>query len=180
MPETTHRSAVAILPPTACWPPIEAIRAVHDRRFRRWMPHINLIYPFAPEHLLPGLAGRLAATAAAIAPFPVRLERFGLFRHRQGRCTLWLAPEPATALVRLQAALAQAAPGYGERRPGTFRPHLSVGQAPAGRAETLLAALQADWQPLAFTVTEISIICRGEPPEDRFRVSRLIRLGGPA
>lgn len=180
MPERTHRSAVAILPPEACWPPIEAIRAVHDRRFRRWMPHINLIYPFAPEPLPPGLAGRLAAAAAAMAPFPVRLERLGLFRHRHGRCTLWLAPEPASPLVRLQAALARAVPGCGGRRPGTFRPHLSVGRAPAGRAEALLAALQAEWSPLAFTVTEISILCRGDPPADRFRVVHSIRLGGPA
>jgi hypothetical protein len=79
----------------------------------------------------------------------------------------------------LLAALERAVPGYGGRRPDPFRPHLSVGQAPAGRAEALLGELQADWRPLEFTVETISIIVRGEPPEDRFRIWRAIPLGTP-
>ena len=41
-----HTSAVVICPPTSTWEPIQRIRAVNDKSYTRWMPHINLLYPF--------------------------------------------------------------------------------------------------------------------------------------
>ena len=44
----THKTAVVIIPPEDVWDPIQKIREKYDRQFRRWMPHITLIYPFRP------------------------------------------------------------------------------------------------------------------------------------
>ncbi len=48
MAGVTYTTGLVVIPPEAAWPPIQAIRAEHDRKLRRWMPHITLIYPFLP------------------------------------------------------------------------------------------------------------------------------------
>jgi len=48
----SHRTAIAAIPPPECWEPIQAIRRVHDRQIGRWMPHVNLLYPFVTPDLL--------------------------------------------------------------------------------------------------------------------------------
>ena len=39
------------------------------------------------------------------------------------------------------------------------------------------SSLQAEWEPVSFTAGEISLIRRGEPPEDVFEVERTVALG---
>ena len=41
-----HTSAVVICPPSSQWGPIQEIRSFNDKSYARWMPHINLLYPF--------------------------------------------------------------------------------------------------------------------------------------
>ena len=41
-----HTSAVVLVPPRDLWAPIQAIRATNDKSYLRWMPHVNLLYPF--------------------------------------------------------------------------------------------------------------------------------------
>ena len=176
----THRTAVVFIPPQDAWGPIQAIRRAHDRQFQRWMPHVTLLYPFAPREDLTELLPALEAACAELAPFEARLAAFHLFRHRADRSTVWLAPEPKEGFSRLQAALRHAAPAYAHvsRFSSGFTPHLSVGQSgSAEQAEALLARLAEAWTPLTFPVAEVQIIAReGNRP---FEVVRALRLGAP-
>jgi 2'-5' RNA ligase len=144
------------------------------------MPHITLVYPFRPREQFASLAAELRRACAAIEPFEIRLAQFRHFGHSRGRYTLWLAPEPPIGLVRLQTALLSVVPDCDDMArymPG-FTPHLSVGQAQGPEtAARLRQSLQADWRPLCFAVREISVIWRDPPPEDVFRVERVIALG---
>jgi len=145
------------------------------------MPHITMLYPFRPRSEFEAAAGALSAACGAIPSFEVTLTEFGYFCHGGSSYTLWLAPEPAEPLVRLQAAMLSAVPECDEtsRYAGGFTPHLSVGQVrEAGKMERLKKSLQAAWQPLSFRVDSVSMIWRGDPPDDVFRVDRLIPLGG--
>jgi hypothetical protein len=55
---------------------------------------------------------------------------------------------------------------------------LSLGQVRGqGQLLTLRQQLQTAWQPIAFTVCGVSLIWRGEPPDDVFRVAQTVRLG---
>jgi 2'-5' RNA ligase len=177
----TFTTAVVLIPPIEVQPAIQAIRQVHDRHFKRWMPHITLLYPFRPRHEFDRLAERFAAACEGIQPFRLELAEMRCFRHRRESYTLWLAPEPKDALVRLQAVLGRVVPDCDDvdRHRDGFTPHLSVGQVRGeGQMLALQQALQAAWQPIAFTAREVNLIWRREPPDDIFRVGQTVRLAG--
>ncbi len=173
----THRTAVVLIPPADAWPPIQAIRRARDRQYQRWMPHVTLLYPFAPRFELARYVPALAGACAEVEPFEVTLGEFRAFRHRGGRSTLWLAPEPRAAFVRLQSALQGTAPDFSStsRFHGGFTPHLSVGQAARDDEQSALAELAAGWTPLTFLVSEVQLIAReGDGP---FEVVHVLPLG---
>jgi 2'-5' RNA ligase len=174
----THCTAVAIIPPAEIWGPIQAIRRRHDRHLQRWMPHINLLYPFVPKVRFPEAVSQLATACAQVAAFQVTLSRFRAFSHRSGSSTLWLAPEPREACVRLQETLQTHFPAYDDlsRFAGGYTPHLSVGQARSSAARKALRHdLQAAWTPLRFWLAAIALIQRDQTGP--FRVHAWIPLG---
>ena len=181
MTNKTHKTALVIIPPKEVWEPIQSVRREHDKQVKRWMPHITLLYPFFPKPKFTEAAGQLAPVGWDIAPFEVTLKGFGTFQHGKGSFTLWLRPEPQQAITTLQTKLWQAVPTFSETRSfeGGFTPHLSVGQVQGrGARNALLKRLQADWEPLTFTVSAVSFISRGTPPNDTFQVDRRIVLEG--
>lgn len=179
--EKTHKTAIVLIPPKAAWPPIQAIRERYDRQFRRWMPHITLVYPFHPVARFARDLEPLQRTCRSLKPFQVELAEFRWFRHREQGHSLWLAPTPRHSLVLLQRTLVQAVPDCDDvgRFAQGFEPHLSVGQVQSrGRLDRVLEQLQQGWQPLEFLADRISLIARGDPPKDSFRVVEEIALGG--
>ncbi len=180
MIQTTHKTAVVLIPPAEVWEPIQRIRRRCDRQIRRWMPHVTLLSPFRPPEEFDALAGPLAEACRGIAPFAVTLGEFRWFAHGGRTFTLWLAPEPAAAVVALQAAVQAVTPDCDDaaRFAHGFTPHLSVGQAGGSRRrDEILAEVRAWWQPLHFAADALSLIRRGDPPDDIFRVERTIPLG---
>lgn len=181
MPEKSHASAVVLCPPGDARGPIQRIRERHDRNFRRWMPHVTLLYPFVPAAKYTGsVIDRLGEAVRMVEPFDLTLSSFEYFRHRNDSHTLWLDPQPGAKVDRLQEALSLAFPDYDDVRgfKTGFTPHLSVGQA-ASRADCLevLRTLQEAWTPISFKVDQISLIWRNDPPDDVFRLYRTVLLG---
>jgi 2'-5' RNA ligase len=167
-----------VIPPLEVCEPIQAIRQLHDRQVGRWPPHINLLYPFRSRAEFPSAAPRLSAACVAVAPFRTTLGEFRSFRHGSGRCTLWLSPDPPGSLRDLQAALQAVFPDCDEltRFSGGFTPHLSVGQFPSpADCERVREQLQAGWQPITFTVTEVVLLAR--TADTPFVVERRVPLG---
>ena len=144
------------------------------------MPHITLLYPFRPREEFATVAGRFSVPCAQIEPLRMQLREFRVFHQGQESYTLWLAPEPEDAIIGLQATLESVVPDCSDvrRYPSGFTPHLTVGQV---RGHAIMArvrtALQASWQAVAFTVGEISLIWRGEPPDDVFRTIQTVKIG---
>ncbi|MGB2822000.1 MAG: 2'-5' RNA ligase family protein [Phycisphaerae bacterium] len=99
MKNRTHNTAIVIIPPDDAWHPIQGIRQKHDRKVRRWMPHMTLIYPFYPRSDFERAAKELAPVCREIRPFDVKLATFRTFRHGKGYYTVWLAPEPEEPLA---------------------------------------------------------------------------------
>ncbi len=181
--QPTHRSAVVVIPPKESWEPIQALRQRYDRNFRRWMPHINLLYGFLPEEHFPQAAELIGRAVQSVGPFRLRLTQLRSFTHRFSH-TLWLEPstDPPGKLQQLQATLRELfpqCPEQSEKSPWGYTPHLSVGQF-SGSCEALADRLQEwqkDWKPLEFPVGEVCFISRrGEEP---FELRQQISLSSP-
>src|SRR4051795_8660694 len=130
MMRVTHKTALVVIPPESAWPPIQAIRAEHDRKVGRWMAHITLVYPFLAASEFERAVGRLGPACATLRPFELRLARFDAFRHHRDSYTVRLKPEPEESLIALQQARRVACWEGEAPRPtrGRFSPHLNVGQ----------------------------------------------------
>jgi 2'-5' RNA ligase len=180
MTRKTHKTAVVIIPPPAAWPQIQAFRRLHDRQYRRWMPHITLMYPFRPFDEFSALGDRFRLICRKFRPFGVTLAEFKFFEHSDRSCTIWLALDPPEPVNQMQTELWRRVPDCSESRdfPGGFTPHLSVGQAP-GRKAALerVHEWQDSWSPLKLRISEISLIARNDPPDDVFRVKDVLSLG---
>ncbi|KAJ8116125.1 hypothetical protein OPT61_g2367 [Boeremia exigua] len=136
----SYKTAIALLPPSSITSPIEAVRSVHDKNFKRWPPHINLIYPFlampletsdsnAPR-LSQAVQERLRRATSNMRSFQVSLgaDPPGMFTHSRTSKTVWLGPTPSKNVKQLQAALqAEFVECDSDQR--AFTPHLSIGQA---------------------------------------------------
>ena len=177
MPTKTHHTAVAALPPLDAWEPIQAIRRQYDRRIHRWMPHVNLLYPFVPRAHFATAIPLLSAAARRVSAFQVTLRTFRSFTHRSGRCTIWLDPEPQDAFGWLQSILQEAFPYCDEQScfAGGFTPHLSVGQSERRALPCILERLQAPWEPVRFHLTEVALIWR--KADGPFQIASRIPLG---
>ncbi len=165
------------IPDRESWEPIQAIRRQHDRQIQRWMPHINLLYPFCPRDAFEEVIPKLEAACQQVASFEVIFATFRYFTHGAKRATVWLDPEPHESLVHLQAVLQTAFPDYHEqsRFGGGFTPHLSVGQVTSRRAlQVLLLTLQTNWVPVKFHLDAVALIWRTS--DGPFQVERCIPL----
>jgi len=170
---------VVIIPPRSSWEPIQEIRKQHDQQIRRWMPHITLICPFRPPGQFQDLAHEFSQALAETKPFTITLQEFRLFDHGKEKYTLWLTPEPQEEIIRLQSLLQAVVPDCDEVSAfgSGFVPHLSVGQVKGQkRMQQLIGELQSRWQSMSFRVQEISLISRGDPPDDVFRVNEKVLM----
>lgn len=175
----THRTAVVVIPPDDLWAPIQALRKQYDRHFRRWMPHITLLYPFRPPAEFDRVVPALAQACRLKAPFEVRLGRFDFFAHSRRSATFFLVPEPAAAIKALHQALLDKVPDCNDAAlfAGGFAPHLSLGQTRGRDMGAFCNRWQATWSPLSFTVKQVHVIWRNDPPDDIFRIGPVLPLG---
>jgi 2'-5' RNA ligase len=178
--DKSYKTAVVAIPPDHLWGPIQGLRKQYDRNYRRWMPHITLLYPFRSVSAFEQVMPALAQACRSLEPFEVQLTRFDLFAHSRRNVTLYLVPEPARPLKVLQKTLLEIVPDCDDvtHFAGGFTPHLSVGQIRSQEAQGLCAGWQATWQPLAFTLSQVYLIWRNDPPDDVFRIGPVLSLGG--
>ncbi|KAK3306669.1 2'-5' RNA ligase superfamily-domain-containing protein [Chaetomium strumarium] len=96
----SHDTALALIPPRHLWPRIDRLRALYDKAYPRWPPHINLVYPFVrPEALADAvdrIASALAGSRSGKEAVKVCLDRAGIFHHpKKGSNTIYLGSDGA-------------------------------------------------------------------------------------
>mmetsp|Transcript_43851 Transcript_43851/g.121307 ORF Transcript_43851/g.121307 Transcript_43851/m.121307 type:complete len:1460 (-) Transcript_43851:350-4729(-) len=171
----TPSTACCIVPPMEHWAPIQSIRERFDPAFERWPPHINLLWPFIPEHAFSDAKPLLSRALADVGPVTIRLAEFRAFppaKANKSAITIYLRVE-SQEVEQLHARLVDSFPTCVTDR--AFHTHLTVAKVPPGAVEARLAELQGAWSPLCFAVDVVSLLARSGA--GAFQVMALLALG---
>lgn len=169
-----------IIPPENKWEPIQQIRQAHDRHIHRWMPHINLIYPFRPKSQFESLQRTFRDTCAQINSFEITFSKLKYFDHGRQNFTMWLHPEPIDLVRDLQAKLLTIVPDCDDvnRFKAGFTPHLSLGQVKGKQnLSIIITELQNSWINLRFKLNYIYFIAREPYKFSKFEIIKKFSLG---
>ncbi|MFX0073029.1 MAG: 2'-5' RNA ligase family protein [Candidatus Hermodarchaeota archaeon] len=174
-----YTSACVVIPPEDKWESIQQIRTKYDRQFHRWIPHINLIYPFYSKDLFYDLESKFREICRRINSFKIKFNKIQYFQHKHQNYTLWLNPEPKELIVHLQSKLLKIVPDCNDlnKYKGGFTPHLSVGQI-KGKKDLfeMINEIQNSWKELEFKVSSIYFISRENNKFSKFEVVKEILL----
>lgn len=176
---TTVQTALCIIPPEDLWEQIQAIRSMHDKAYPRWMPHINLIYPFVPEANFENIKKILELALHHKRPFPIQFDQTSLhyFRQRGDECTYHLRPKRSTDVIELQQVIQNQLSNL-QTKKKPFEAHLTLGQTTAGNITKVLDEIQTKWKPIEFTVDRVFMISRENQPDNLFVIKQEILLLG--
>lgn len=174
-----YTTAVVIIPPKEIWGSIQDIHRKYDRHIHRWMPHINLIYPFRPSSEFSKLESLFKTICKKIKSFEISLHRFNYFQHGKQKYTLWLDPKPGNLIESLQNKLLEIVPNCNDVNlyKNGYAPHLSVGQVQGkDNLKDVLRKLQENWSSLKFNLTSINFIARENQKLSKFRIKKEFKL----
>ncbi len=180
--EKSTKTALCIIPDESLWPDIQSIRGVHDKaHVVRWMPHINILFPFVAAHQMEHAAQLLADQFASTPPFQIRFDDMGVFSHSPRSHTFWLRPQTVcgTEIAELHRTALKLFPLCDDARdrPSGFCPHLTLGQTKGHAPDmTQLASL---WPRGGgeFTCSRVFLLARSAF-DDPFHVRHVVNLGG--
>lgn len=180
---TTHLTALCIIPPENLWKPIQEIRSVHDKAYARWMPHINLLYPFVPESEFDQVKEKLENILAEKAPFDIEFDTssFHYFEQKGQQCTFHLRPKVSEKVIEIQKLICDAFSDDSNSTAPSFEAHLTLGQVPKFRISDVIIEMKSKWTPMRFKVDRLSMISRQDDPNAKFSVKKqLFLLGRPS
>lgn len=162
--EKVVTSAVCLIPPESEWTQIQEIRRQYDPAYFRWMPHINLLYPFLPETEFPKAFKIIKDKLKSLPPFQVTFQRFDSFNFGRNS-TLFLVPEtkPLYVLTKLQSLLESCYPFLNDlstKSSSGFHAHLTVGKFTSTQLTHKQKQFTQKFQPITFTVDQVHFIAR--------------------
>lgn len=172
---------------------VNQVRNVCDEAHPRWMPHINLCYPFLRPNELPAFVAQLEMRLESIHPFEASFDKIDWFSKGE-RHTLHFTPQPVDPFRALASTVFSAVPrevvAAQPQPPASFHPHLTLGQFPLPEKanhtsfsrttspQELAAYMRTIVKPRIVRVAEIAILVRSESDKSElFHVLRKFRLG---
>jgi len=171
IPVDCYDTALCLVPPQELWGPVERLRALYDKSYEKWPPHVNLVYPFVRVQDLPDAAERIvsilrekgAATDESHC-LNISLTSSGRFTRKQSY-TIYrhdTDEKHRTALGNLRAATLQQ---LGQRATGRFNMHMSIAQSESADTDLdkFIERKVSLLPPLEWTATSLVILVRHRP-----------------
>jgi uncharacterized protein (UPF0248 family)/endonuclease/exonuclease/phosphatase family metal-dependent hydrolase len=126
----SYDTALCIIPPPELCHNIDRLRALYDKSYGKWPPHINLVYPFvAPENLSQARQRLLqdVKSGPILQSSSVILNRSGYFEHKHNH-TVYVCEsneQAGTPLVQLRSLVLEALGQHSK----PCQLHLTIGQS---------------------------------------------------
>jgi 2'-5' RNA ligase len=170
-------SALAIVPPKCNWSQVESIRERYDPSYKRWMPHINLIYGFISEEYFEAASLAVEKVTRCHGPIGIVFQNLSIFEHSRSASLVVEPTSESTAVIaQLQTELMSLFPMCNDESVHSFHPHLTLGNFDSiDEARRVKAELDAEWTPFSFVVEDLCFLARsGDQP---FNIARRVPLG---
>eukprot|EP00826_Nyctotherus_ovalis_P004563 TRINITY_DN10999_c0_g1_i1.p1 TRINITY_DN10999_c0_g1~~TRINITY_DN10999_c0_g1_i1.p1 ORF type:complete len:187 (-),score=43.67 TRINITY_DN10999_c0_g1_i1:112-672(-) len=156
-------TALCIIPPSDIWPDIQSIRSLCDPAYKRWMPHINLAFPFVPPEDFDKAKALLEAELADFKAFRVTFKELGYFAGGK-KGVLWARPDVSEdQLSELENRIVKVFPFCNDqlkKSTNGFHPHLTLGNFNTKEIADKKAEYQKDWSTKEFMVDKVNMIKR--------------------
>lgn len=170
-------TALTIVIPEEFHNKINTIRKEHDRAYARWMPHINLMFPFVNKNQFNEIKEKLSNSLKDIEKFEMDLCEIGYFKQGK-KATVHIKPRDDSMLQKLFSIVRKTLPDIPLKH-DTFTPHLTIGQFPKGTIEEKIKELK-EWlgDGIKFTLDSIYLINRHETDKSvPFIINKKVLLG---
>ena len=149
-------TALALVLPEEYHEEINKIRALYDRAYPRWPPHINFLFPFAPVDFFPEAENRLVNALKNFGSFELDISEIGYFT--QKKCvTVHLKPKDTTKLKDLFEIITKIIPEVKPKH-AEFNPHLTIAQFSKKDAQKEIQKLE-EWTNNNVLKINIDHIC---------------------
>lgn len=189
--DLAYITAVCIVPPEDIWSPIEKIREKHDKAYKRWPPHINILFPFVNEKHFDSQVDILTNAFKDFKKFDIYFNNFGYFRRNGNKRnpnpkqSVFLQPSGKDndktsnditdkSLQEIYRRLTQLYPVCKTRN--EFHGHLSVGQWTLDKVEDAIKEKSKDWESMHFVCDHICIVARTQDANSRMQIKAKIPL----
>lgn len=123
---------------------VNSIREKYDKAYPRWMPHINLFFPFMTENQFNSIKYELTEALSKVNSFTINLKEIESFSQKK-EVTCNLRPDqkslkPLEDLFTVVQKIVKMEPKHGK-----FVPHLTLGQCPKKEKDAFLAMLKKEF-----------------------------------
>ena len=132
-------TALTIVAPEEVWAKIDGIRKEHDSAYGRWMPHINLLFPFVPLALFDDYHDKLQMALVNFGSIEIHFDKISHFSQKKA-ATVNLQVSDDKVLQELFKVITDTIPEVSSKKT-SFKPHLTIGQFPKSQLDTKLKEL---------------------------------------
>lgn len=169
-------TALTIIAPNEFHDKINQIRSKFDRAYPRWMPHINLYFPFVPEDKFDDICNALCSLKE-FGEFEINMNKLGYFSQKK-IATIHIEPTDASKLHELYDKIKYLLTSNKidiSTKHDSFHPHLTIAQCKKSEIDEYMNTI-SNWfgSGFKFKIDKIFLIKRhGDTP---FEIKKEILL----
>jgi len=168
-------TALVISPPVSEWAQIQEIRKFYDTAYSRWMPHLNMSFPFVIEQDFDIASSILQEALKDFDPFKIELKTLGSFSFEKDS-VIWVAPDVNDEINKLEQIILKNFPFCDElvkKSPEGFKAHMTLGRFDEKIVAKKLNEFQEKWKTVTFTVNELYMIFRQDSESPFFIIKTM-------
>lgn len=171
---TNTKSALCIIPPAEYLSHIQEIRSNYDKAYDRWMPHINLVFPFLESDKIDECIPKLEMALSEVIPFVINFDQFNAFIRKKD-ANVYLNPQDDGNISNIYHLINETLNLPPNKR--EYHSHLTVGQFKKKDLSSTLLKLLHEFEPHKFSYLCDSICIVERTDDTPFVIKHIIKLG---